>query len=136
MSGAVTCARLIISLLACPVCGLVSRPGRMPAYCSRCGTRLYSRKPDSIGRTWALLIAAYLFYIPANVLPVMETGSLFGSEAHTIMSGVVALWTTGWWALALLVFIASVVVPLLKLIALTWLVVTIQRRSSTQSPMR
>lgn len=89
MSSALTAARL--NLLACPVCGLVSRRGRMPAHCSRCGKHLYSRKPDSIGRTWALLIAAYLFYIPANVLPVMETGSLFGSEAHTIMNGVVTL---------------------------------------------
>ncbi|MGH8731103.1 MAG: paraquat-inducible protein A, partial [Burkholderiales bacterium] len=61
--------------------------------CPRCGAHLHLRKPESISRTWALLIAAIILYIPANVLPIMETGSLFGSQSDTILSGVVYLWT-------------------------------------------
>jgi paraquat-inducible protein A len=92
------------------------------------------RKPDSIGRAWAFLIAAGLLYIPANVLPVMETGFLFGSQTDTIMSGVVYLWTSGSWPLAAIIFIASIMVPGSKLIALTFLLVSVQRRS-TWSPL-
>lgn len=120
-----------LGLLACRGCGLVSRPQHTPAArCPRCGSRLHSRQPYSLGRTTALLIAASFLIIPANVLPVMETGSLFGSQQDTIMSGVVYLWNTGSWPLAVLVFFASIVVPLLKLIALGFLVVSVRRRSA------
>ncbi len=121
-----------LGLLTCHTCGLLSRPapaGTDETVCPRCGDALHRRKPHSIGRTWALLIAAYILFIPANVLPVMETGSLFGSQRDTIMSGVVYLWETGSWPLAALVFFASIVVPLVKLIALSYLAVSVQRRS-------
>ncbi len=75
-------------------------------------------------------------YIPANVLPVMQTRSILGSQDDTIMSGVVFLWTSGSWPLAVLVFFASVTVPLLKLIAMTVLVVTARRRSTWQPMQR
>src|SRR5262245_58801053 len=118
-------------LYACSTCGLVSRPaqamGRLS--CSRCGQNLYLRRPDSIGRTWALLIAACILYVPANVLPVMETGSLFGAQTDTIMSGVVYLWTSGSWPLAVVVFFASVTVPILKILALSFLLISVQLRS-------
>jgi paraquat-inducible protein A len=121
-----------LGLYTCHTCGLVSRPPSpaTAALCPRCGARLHLRKPNSIARTWALLIAAYILFIPANVLPVMETGSLFGSQKDTILSGVVYLWVSGSWPLAVLVFFASIVVPLVKLIALTFLVISVQRRSS------
>ncbi|MGH8573208.1 MAG: paraquat-inducible protein A [Gammaproteobacteria bacterium] len=98
--------------------------------CRRCGARLHPRKPASVARTSALLISAYLLYIPANVLPVMETGSLFGAQTDTIMSGVVFLVVTGSWPLAALIFFASIVVPLAKLGALTVLTVSVQRRAT------
>jgi paraquat-inducible protein A len=98
--------------------------------CRRCGARLHPRKPDSVARTSALLISAYLLYIPANVLPVMETGSLFGAQTDTIMSGVVFLFVTGSWPLAALIFFASIVVPLAKLSVLTVLTVSVQRRTT------
>jgi paraquat-inducible protein A len=82
-----------------------------------------------VSRSWALLIAAYILYIPANLLPIMETSSLFGAEKDTILSGVIFLWHSGSWDLALVVFIASIMVPLLKLMALTVLLVSVQRRS-------
>ena len=124
-----TAARL--GLLACPVCELVSRaPAAGDAgECPRCGARVHSRKPESVSRTWALLIAAAILYIPANVEPVMITTSIFGTQADTIMSGVVYLWASGSWPLALLVFVASVAVPLAKLLALGYLAASVQRRS-------
>ncbi|MED5615908.1 paraquat-inducible protein A [Janthinobacterium sp. P210005] len=118
-------------VLPCHACGLVAPPlgkGRHLA-CARCGTALHVRKPDSINRTWALLIAAMILYIPANLLPVMVTQSLFGAQDDTIMSGVVLFWTSGSKGLAIIIFIASVVVPMLKLGVLALLAFTAQRRS-------
>ena len=123
-------------LLVCQACHLLNRPSveAHDQMCVRCGARLHVRKPDSIQRAWAYLIAAGVLYIPANVLPVMETGFLFGSQTDTIMSGVVYLWTSGSWPLAAIIFIASIMVPGSKLIALTFLLVSVQRRS-TWSPL-
>ena len=106
------------------------------AHCPRCAATLHVRKPNSVARTWALLIAAYILYIPANVLPIMTTSTLLSSQDDTIMSGVIYLWTSGSWPLALLVFFASVTVPLLKLIAMTVLVASAQRRSTWQPMQR
>ena len=116
-------------LLVCHACGLLSRPQAAghDLACARCGASLHQRKPDSISRAWALLIAAYILYVPANILPVMETGSLFGSQRDTIMSGVIYLWTSGSWPLALIIFIASIAVPGAKLLAMTVLLVSVQR---------
>ncbi|OGR23574.1 MAG: paraquat-inducible protein A [Desulfuromonadales bacterium GWD2_54_10] len=118
-------------LCSCHVCNLVSKRERasVAAHCPRCGASLHFRKPGSVSRCWALLIAAYILYIPANLLTIMETGSLFSYRKDTIISGVVELWRTGSWVIAIIVFIASVTIPLLKLISLTLLLVTVQRRS-------
>lgn len=119
-------------MLGCHACGLLSRPSAAghTLECARCGASLHVRKPYSISRTWAFLMAAAILYIPANVLPVMETGSLFGAQKDTILSGVVYLWTSGSWPLAAIIFVASIMVPGGKLLALTVLLVSVQRRSS------
>ncbi|MBP1728908.1 MAG: paraquat-inducible protein [Deltaproteobacteria bacterium] len=126
------------SLLSCHVCGLVSQgaPHGEEADCPRCSAPLHFRKPDSITRSWAFLSAAYILYIPANVLPIMKASSILGSQDDTIMSGVIYLWHSGSWDLALVVFTASILVPLMKLIALTLLLVTVQRRSVWQPLQR
>lgn len=124
-----------IGKTACPTCGLLGSPVAEHA-CRRCGTVLHFRKPNSIQRSWALLIAAYALYLPANLLPIMETRSLFGPQQDTIMSGVVYLWSSGSWVLALVVFVASVVVPLLKMLSLTVLLVGVQRRWRQQALQR
>lgn len=117
-------------LLACEVCRLVSRaPQTVEAHCPRCGAALHARKPASLARTWAFLIAAMILYVPANVLPIMDTSSLFGTQRDTILSGVLFLWTSGSFILAALVFFASVVVPLAKMIALAVLAGSVQLRS-------
>lgn len=112
---------------ACPTCARVGLPA-LHSCCTRCGTPLRFRNPDSIQRTWAFLIAAYAFYLPANMLPITITRSIFGTQQDTIMSGVVFLWSSGSGAIALVVFIASIVVPLVKLFSLTLLVISVQRR--------
>jgi paraquat-inducible protein A len=90
---------------------------------------VHRRKQDSLARTWAFLFAAMVLYVPANVLPVMYTSSLFGAAKDTIMSGVVYLWTSGSWLLALVVFIASIAVPMLKILAIAFLSLSIQFHS-------
>ncbi len=124
-------------LVSCHTCGLLSRlPGTAPAHCPRCSARLHARKPDSISRTWALVILAYVLYIPANLLPILESRALLTAESNTIMSGIVLFWEGGSWMIAALVFIASVVVPMTKLFALTWLLVSVQMKSRARPQQR
>ena len=87
--------------------------------CVRCGSRISHRKADSLSRTWALLIAAGTLYIPANILPIMSVLSFGRGHADTIMSGVVALARSGMLPIAVLVFTASIAVPLFKIMGLT-----------------
>jgi paraquat-inducible protein A len=115
-------------LLPCLTCGLLSRPRTtLRAACPRCGARLHLRKPGSLLRAWTFLVAAIVLYVPANVLPIMETESIFDSQRDTIMSGVVFLWTSGSWMLAIIVFIASITVPLLKMLSLLTLLIAVHR---------
>ncbi|MET0333086.1 MAG: paraquat-inducible protein A [Rhizobacter sp.] len=101
-----------------------------PLLCSRCAGPLHHRRPRSLQKTWAYLIAATVLYIPANLLPIMSTSSLFqGESQHTILGGIEDLRRSGDWLLALIVFIASIAVPLLKIGALLLLTVTAQRKS-------
>jgi len=97
--------------------------------CPRCGTRLHRRKPNSIKRTWALVVAAFIFYIPANVLPITIVVSLGQAQSDTIMSGVIYFIHSGMWPIALVIFVASIFVPVLKLIILVFLLITVQRKS-------
>ncbi len=113
--------------IGCDDCGMVSHHRGM---CPRCGGRLHHRKPDSLGRTWALLIAAGLLYIPANILPVTTYIQLGQGSPDTILSGVEELAAGGQWPLAALVFIASITVPMLKLCGLAVLLISTQLRAT------
>ena len=119
-----------LGLLACPHCAAVWQDAQEGDACGRCGTHLHTRKPQSLARTWAFLIAACIMYIPANLLPVMITRTLFGAQYDTILSGVIYFWISGAYGLAAIVFIASFLVPLFKLAVLFLLVVMAQRGSS------
>lgn len=127
-----------LGLVACAACGEVCRRRADGARgrCPRCGAGMHVRRPRSIERTWALLIASAIVYVPANVLPVMQTGALFAHEDHTIIGGVVELWKTGSWDLAIIVFVASIVVPMLKMLALGLLAVTVRAGSRWGRPQR
>ena len=106
------------------------------AECPRCGETLRTRKPMSLARTWAYLISALILYIPANVFTITDTRTLFEEQSDTIYSGVVYLWKAGSWPLALLVFFASIVVPLAKLIVLAGLALSVQRRTLRKPAQR
>jgi paraquat-inducible protein A len=124
--------------VSCEACGLLSRPvcAEEPGECPRCGAELEFRRRDAIQRTWALIIAAAICYLPANLLPVMRATSLTGEEPDTIMSGVVILYETGTWYLALILLIASVIIPLAKLASLAYLLITVQRGSARNNRER
>jgi len=127
-----------MGLVLCEGCGLLTKPTDLekPGHCPRCGQELELRRPNSIQRTWALLIAASICYIPANLLPVMGTMTPTYAEKDTIMSGVVLLYVHGSWPLALIVFVASVVIPMAKIVALAYLLISIQFRSARRKEER
>jgi paraquat-inducible protein A len=102
--------------------------GRHP-HCPRCGARLDPRRPGSLAFTAALTLAGFIFYLPANLFPVLTITRFGRSEAYTILGGVRDLAQAGLWPLALLVLLASIVVPVLKLGGLTWFLVAIRLRS-------
>ncbi len=121
-------------LASCHDCGFVVRLGtgshHAAARCPRCLAPVHRRKPDSLNRTWALVITAAMLYIPANFFPVMTVISLGKPQSDTILSGAVYLLVHGMWPLALVVCFASIVVPLLKLFALAFLLISVQKGSS------
>ncbi len=122
-------------VIGCHVCHLVNHadPGE---HCRRCHTVLHPRKADSVGRTWALVIAAACLYIPANIYPVMTITQLAKPQTFTIFGGIVELIDYGLWPLAGLVFLASITIPLMKLATLAFLLIQTQRRRETNLPFR
>jgi paraquat-inducible protein A len=130
--SAAAATALEASCASCHDCGLLVRlphAHARGARCARCGAALHARKPQSLQRTWAYVIAAAVCYIPANALYIMTITSLGKPEPSTILSGVIYLLHHGMWPLALIVFIASVFVPLMKLVILIFLLVSVHRRS-------
>lgn len=119
-----------LGMISCHYCGTLWKNVKAHDHCGRCNASLHLRKPDSVNRTWAYLIAACIMYIPANLLPVMITSTIAGDHPDTIMSGIVYFWVSGSWELAAIIFIASFLVPLFKLAALMLLLIMVQRRSN------
>lgn len=121
-----------LGIVRCPGCGLACEApqgGNGPARCPRCMARLHNRRPNSITQAWALLIAAVVLYIPANILPVMYTDFLGSGIESTILNGVIEFWTSGSYAIALVIFTASVAVPCTKFLVLATLLTSAQRHS-------
>jgi len=130
--SAAAATALSASCASCHACGLLSRVPQAhgeSVRCPRCQEALHARKPKSLERTWALVIAAAICYVPANAFPVMTVTSLGKAQSDTILSGVIYLLHHGMWPLALVVFVASVFVPLMKLAILVFLMVSLHRRS-------
>lgn len=122
-----------LGLVSCHDCHLLSRwpslSGHQAALCPRCGSELHQRKPNSIARTWALLIAAMILYIPANLLPMTITSALGTVSEDTIMSGVIYFIHSGSWEIALVIFTASIFVPFMKFLILIYLLLSVQFKS-------
>jgi paraquat-inducible protein A len=132
VSAATAPTALAASCASCHDCGLLvhlTHPHARGARCARCGAALHARKPQSLQRTWAYVIAALVCYVPANALYIMTITSMGKAEPSTILSGVIYLLHHGMWPLALIVFVASVFVPLMKIVILLFLLVSVQRRS-------
>ena len=119
-----------LGLLSCHVCGMVSRlPGSEEGLrCPRCHSVLHSRIPHSLARTWALLITAMILYIPANLLPMMETTYLGETTTDTIISGVLLFIEEGDWLVAGIIFGASIMIPILKMASLLYLLISVHKR--------
>ncbi|MET3118450.1 paraquat-inducible protein A [Undibacterium sp. GrIS 1.8] len=140
-AGAVPAANLLgkngaaAHLVSCDICEtLCSTKYASFTHCPCCGASLHLRDKDSLAKSAAYLLAAAILYIPANLLPVMHTETIFGGQDDTIMSGVLLLLETGSWPLALLVFFASIMVPMLKLFSISLLLLTCWRKS-TSNPL-
>ena len=116
-------------LISCHSCDLLTDSAgqsHKELECPRCGARLHSRKTNSLARTWALVITAFILYVPAMVLPMTSLGHV---QTDTIMSGVILFIQTGSWEIALVIFVASIVVPMMKLLILVYLLISVQRKS-------
>lgn len=106
-------------LAGCHTCGKVAAVEL--GKCPRCESALHLRKPDSIPRTVALMVAAAILYIPANLLPIMTIIELGDVSENTIVGGMLTFWRSGAYPIAIVIFTASILIPFLKIIALTWL---------------
>jgi paraquat-inducible protein A len=125
-------------ILVCNECHESNRqePDTEVQTCTRCGALVHARRPNSIMRTWALLITAAILYVPANVLPIMTVTSLGQGDPSTIMSGVVQLVQHGMIPIAAVVFIASILVPTFKLVGIALLLFSVQRHQPLSAQQR
>ncbi|MDO4904858.1 MAG: paraquat-inducible protein A [Lautropia sp.] len=123
-------------MIACLHCATVWADARPGEICQCCGGTLAHRRFNDMNTTWALLITAVILYIPANLMPMMITNSMFGTSEDTILSGVVYFWMNGEWFVAAVIFTASFLIPLFKLVALFMLALQVQRHSAWRLPER
>lgn len=125
-------------ILICTECHELNKqePDVDEQVCSRCGALVHARRPDSLTRTWALLITAALLYIPANMLPIMTVNSLGQGDPSTIMAGVIQLVQHGMYPIAAVVFIASILVPTFKLVGIALLLFSVQRHQPLSAQQR
>lgn len=119
----------------CPCCGWIGRDeansplepaAATAAQCRRCGHPLHHPRAEGLQRVWALLLASAVLMVPGNLLPMMSTVQTLQTTPHTLIGGIAELWRSGDPALAVLVFVASIVVPILKIGALALLAWTVQ----------
>lgn len=122
-------------LISCHFCHSLNRPcideaeSSLQMHCHVCGSVIHSRVPNSLSKTWALVIASLILYIPANALPIMTVVLWGDGTPDNIMSGVLSLLSADMWPLALLIFVASIVIPIAKLLTLLGLLISVQMRS-------
>jgi paraquat-inducible protein A len=127
-----------VGLQVCADCGMLSQPAlnNDDGRCPRCDDELSFRERNSVQRTWAFVIAAAVCYIPANVLPVLNTTTATGTDSDTILQGVVLLWSPTGWPLSIIVLVASIIIPSAKILAIAYLLVSVQRRSAANNRQR
>lgn len=121
-------------LVACHGCGRVHAAGHL--LCLRCGARLESRDTKSLQRVWAWLAAGLLAYVPANVYPMLQTTTLGKTTDNTLLGGIVELFASGSWGVALIVFVASIVIPIGKFFAISYLALHVAQPDPTRARQR
>ena len=121
-------------LVACQRCGQVHP--MQTQYCSRCKGMLRSRDEASLQKVWAWLLAGMIVYLPANIYPMLLTSTLVERSESTIIGGVVELLAHGSWGIATIVFVASVIIPVGKFMAIIYLAISVQNCSSANRHAR
>ncbi len=110
-------------LLRCTVCEAVNLDKGDDIYCHRCNSRIFRNPKLSTSRAWAFLITAFILYIPANIYPILFSEKLGSRDANTIIGGIIVLWEDGSYPIAMIILVASVLVPILKFIVLIYLLI-------------
>lgn len=124
-------------LAGCSTCGLINKLSSLHRnHCRRCGDPLHLRLPHSLQRTWALLVAAIVMYVPANIYPIMTTTVLGQSNPATIVGGAIELVHKGSWPIAAVIFFASIIVPVGKILVLIWLTIVIRKSGELSANAR
>lgn len=122
------------NIARCHACGKLSklppRGAKSAAHCPRCDATVSFRKPRSLEYSWAYTLAATVLLVPANWLPILTVISFGQGDPDTIMSGVIKLWESELQAIAAVVFIASIAVPVGKLVIMVILMLVVQLRLS------
>lgn len=116
-------------MLSCTTCDLIQPLSSEGKPCPRCGARLFARKRDAVARTAALLAAAFILFFPANIMPMEISSHLGTREDYTIFTGVRDLFEAGLWPLGLIIFSTSILIPVGKIAAIAWCVLSVRRRS-------
>ncbi len=108
-------------LFICPICEAVNRDKVKNNFCRRCGMKIYHHNKTPTEKSWAYLITAIILYIPANIYPMMVISQLGTQRGSTIIEGILELWSHGDYPVAMIIFLASVCVPILKFLMLAYL---------------
>jgi len=121
------------TLLRCPVCEAVNRDGKGDIYCHRCGSRIFRNPKLTTSRAWAFLVTALILYIPANLYPILISEDFSSKTGNTIIGGIILLWEEGSYPIALIILVASVLVPILKFIVLLYLLISTKLKKQRYS---
>ncbi len=113
-------------LIHCPVCDAVNIDKGTKNMCRRCGSAIYHHKKFSTEKSWAYLITAMIAYIPANLYPMLITSAFGSREGNTILGGVILLWEMESYPVAIIIFIASILIPVLKFLTLIYLLISVK----------
>jgi len=114
------------TLIRCPICGAVNIDKGKENRCRRCDSAMYQHKRFSTERPWAFLITAMIAYIPANIYPMLITKQFGNEEGNTLLGGVIMLWEHGSYPIAAIIFVASILIPLLKFLVLIYLLISVK----------
>ncbi len=113
-------------LIRCPVCEAVNMDKGKENICRRCASPIYKHKRFRTEKSWAYLITAIIAYIPANLYPMLITSQFGTKEGSTIMGGIILLWEHGSYPIAAIIFVASILIPVLKFLVLIYLLISVK----------